>query len=145
MTHATCMLTAKNRDHLRNPTLGNRVWAIFTFVCTTQRHVAWPTSVCRRRLYGRSSPVSLCSLRCPPGALDADVYWPAPEHATDYPRLFDRQNYRQLKTYIAQLFRLLVTFSPFMYQCFELFIFTVRKSCSEQKNAWSHPICLNTV
>jgi len=29
MTHATCRLTAKNRDQLRNPTLGNRVWATF--------------------------------------------------------------------------------------------------------------------
>ena len=26
MTHDTCRLTAKNRDQLRNPTLGNRVW-----------------------------------------------------------------------------------------------------------------------
>ena len=30
MTHVTCRLTAKNRDQLRNPTLGNRVWASFT-------------------------------------------------------------------------------------------------------------------
>ena len=30
--HATCRLTAKNRDQLRNPTLGNRVWATFTFL-----------------------------------------------------------------------------------------------------------------
>jgi len=29
MTHVTCRLTAKNRDQLRNPTLGNRVWAAF--------------------------------------------------------------------------------------------------------------------
>jgi len=29
VTHATCRLTAKNRDQLRNPTLGNRVWATF--------------------------------------------------------------------------------------------------------------------
>jgi len=29
MTHVTCMLTAANRDQLRNPTLGNRVWATF--------------------------------------------------------------------------------------------------------------------
>ena len=29
MTHVTCMLTAKNRDQLRNPTLGNWVWATF--------------------------------------------------------------------------------------------------------------------
>jgi len=33
MTHVTCRLTAKNRDQLRNPTIGNRVglWAAFTF------------------------------------------------------------------------------------------------------------------
>jgi len=32
MTHVTCRLTAKNRDQLRNRTLGNRVWASFTFI-----------------------------------------------------------------------------------------------------------------
>jgi len=32
MTHVTCRLTAKNRDQLRNPTLGNRVWATFLFL-----------------------------------------------------------------------------------------------------------------
>ena len=31
MTHVTCRLTAKNRDQLRNSTLGNRVWAAFAF------------------------------------------------------------------------------------------------------------------
>ena len=31
MIYVTCRLTAKNRDQLRNPTLGNRVWATFTF------------------------------------------------------------------------------------------------------------------
>ena len=31
MTHVTCRLTAKNRDQLRNPTLGSRVWATFPF------------------------------------------------------------------------------------------------------------------
>ena len=30
MTHVTCRQAAKNRDKLRNPTLGNRVWATFT-------------------------------------------------------------------------------------------------------------------
>jgi len=29
MTHVTFRLTAKNRDQLRNPSLGNRVWATF--------------------------------------------------------------------------------------------------------------------
>jgi len=33
MTHVTCRLTAKNRGQLQNPTLGNRVWATFTFFC----------------------------------------------------------------------------------------------------------------
>ena len=32
MTHATFWLTANNRDQLRHPTLGNRVWATFTFL-----------------------------------------------------------------------------------------------------------------
>ena len=32
MTHVTSRLTAKNRDQLRNPTLGNRAWATFTFL-----------------------------------------------------------------------------------------------------------------
>ena len=31
MTHVTRRLTAKNRDQLRNPTLGNGVWATFMF------------------------------------------------------------------------------------------------------------------
>ena len=32
MTHVTCRLTAKNRDQLRNPTLGTRVRVTFTFL-----------------------------------------------------------------------------------------------------------------
>jgi len=32
MTHVTCRLTGKNRDQLRNPTLGNRVWATLPFL-----------------------------------------------------------------------------------------------------------------
>jgi len=32
MTHVTCRLTAKKQDQLRNHTLGNRVWATFTFL-----------------------------------------------------------------------------------------------------------------
>jgi len=34
MTHVTCRLTAENRNQLRNPTLGNRVWVTFTFLHT---------------------------------------------------------------------------------------------------------------
>jgi len=36
MIHVTCRLTAKNRDQLRNPGLGNRVWATFTFLRDTR-------------------------------------------------------------------------------------------------------------
>jgi len=39
MTHVTCRLTAKNRDQLRNPTLGNRVWATFPFEVTDSSSV----------------------------------------------------------------------------------------------------------
>ena len=41
MTHVTCRLTAKNRDQLRNPTLGNRVRATFSFfnVLRSRAHI----------------------------------------------------------------------------------------------------------
>ena len=44
MTHLTFRLTAKNRDQLRNPTLGNRVWATFAFcnvVCRRGSGARW--------------------------------------------------------------------------------------------------------
>ena len=44
MTHITCRLTAKNRDQLWNPTLGNRVWATFTFCCLL--YLALHNAVC---------------------------------------------------------------------------------------------------
>ena len=39
MIHVTCRLTAKNRDQLRNPTLGNRVWSTFLRL---QIEAHWP-------------------------------------------------------------------------------------------------------
>jgi len=38
MIHITRRLTAKNRDQLRNPTLGNQVWATF--------YVLHPSGLC---------------------------------------------------------------------------------------------------
>ena len=39
MTHVTRRLTAKNWDQLPNPTLGNQVWAAFTFLVLGDYHV----------------------------------------------------------------------------------------------------------
>ena len=55
MTRVTCRLTAKNReDQLRNPTLGNRVWASFTFftLCSTRHCVHSPRSSHHQRCDG---------------------------------------------------------------------------------------------
>ena len=41
MIHVTCRLTAKNRDQLRNPTLGNRVWATCTLYLYDRVRNAW--------------------------------------------------------------------------------------------------------
>jgi len=38
MTHVTCRLTAMYRDQLRNPKLGNRVWATFFLLSDTFDH-----------------------------------------------------------------------------------------------------------
>ena len=43
MIHVTCRLTAKNRDQLRNPMLGNRVCATFLPYCLG----AWPEHHCK--------------------------------------------------------------------------------------------------
>ena len=49
MTHVACRLTAKNRDQLRNPTLGNRVWASFTFTVELKFQRQSEVSQCTRR------------------------------------------------------------------------------------------------
>ena len=87
MTHVTSRLTAKNRDQLRNPTFGNRVWAtFFTLHCFTQEKVATGQltnatgAVCRtasydsddmERLDGPPATTSQCSFAMP--AADDDV------------------------------------------------------------------------
>ena len=37
MTYVTCRLTDKDRDQLRNPKVGNRVWATFYYACVALR------------------------------------------------------------------------------------------------------------
>ena len=49
MTHVTCRLTAKNRDQLRNPTLGNQVWATFFTQGLRRVPIVRPVRVCRSR------------------------------------------------------------------------------------------------
>ena len=41
VTHVTCRLTAKNRDQLRNPTLGNRMWVGYLYLFTTYTLTTW--------------------------------------------------------------------------------------------------------
>jgi len=67
MTHVTCRLTAKNRDQLRNPTLGNQVRATFTstyllvpgsflMYSITNQEIGWEVRL-------RHDPI-LCRLGC---------------------------------------------------------------------------------
>jgi len=69
MTYVTYRLTAKNRDQLRNPTLGNRVWATFSLhlVLIGDRYSAndaavgvaqWLRLRAYQRGYSTSNPVS---------------------------------------------------------------------------------------
>ena len=73
MTHLTCRLTAKNRDQLLNPTLGNRVWAAFTFTCADNValptfaalytfHIVWPTLLSARQHWISSGHLSVSLL-----------------------------------------------------------------------------------
>ena len=59
MTHVTCRLTAKNRDQLRNPALGNRVWATFAFYLVT--------NFCNRLAFFAGHAGSLQRFHRPPG------------------------------------------------------------------------------
>ena len=86
-TNGLLISSASFAQHIRVPTCTSNTFQHATSdmcskvkygsVCTTQRHVIWPTSVCRRRLRTAVASLSLCTLRGPPGALDSDVYWPA--------------------------------------------------------------------
>jgi len=59
MIHVTCRLTAKNWDQLRNPSIGNRVRATFTFFKYSSDYVF--SSVSR---FVVSEPKELLSLPC---------------------------------------------------------------------------------
>jgi len=62
MTHVTCRLTVKNLNQLRNPALGSRIWATFTFFtveltesvgcCCVNRSDAGNWSKCPAVVYG---------------------------------------------------------------------------------------------
>ena len=58
MTHVTCRLTAKNRDQLRNHTLGNRVWATFSFY-TLPTHF----SIANTQQFATITPAQIISAR----------------------------------------------------------------------------------
>ena len=56
-SHITCRLTTKNRDQLRNPTLGNRVWATCTFIPLHSIFVSGPVRPLPAQKMG-------CALHC---------------------------------------------------------------------------------
>ena len=65
MTHVTCRLTAKNREELQNRTLGNRVYATFTFYLLHSEMMAEESVVCfcdtvcsRLKLHRVSDPLA---------------------------------------------------------------------------------------
>ena len=58
MTHVACRLTAKNRDQLRNPTLGNRVWATFTFIAKVMQLLPNPNTNTNRNLCNETMAVA---------------------------------------------------------------------------------------
>jgi len=63
MTRVTCRLTAKSQDQLRNPTLGNRVWATF-FAWTMHQNCASNCGGQEPRikiLGGQLTPVNRCT------------------------------------------------------------------------------------
>ena len=69
ITHVTCRLTVKNRDQLRNPTLGNRVCAVFfTRVGLPNAQSDIQTS---ERATHISCPFDACDICCFAGALSA--------------------------------------------------------------------------
>ena len=62
MTHVACRLTAKNRDQLRNHTLGNRVWATFTFLNSIPVAIKDDTDKtvnCDEKLWSTARPLAL--------------------------------------------------------------------------------------
>jgi len=69
--HITCRLTVKNRDQLRNPTLGNRVWVTFTFLLTF-------TNIIKRSHWFFASVVHTACIICSSGLQCFDaVGWAA--------------------------------------------------------------------
>ena len=79
-------------------------------VCTTQRHVTWPTSVCRRRLWTVVASLALQSPGpswCPGlGRLLASyclLLRTAPGPGTDFQRPSDHQNLLELASFKRQL------------------------------------------
>jgi len=81
MTRITCRLTVKNRDQPRNPTLGNRVWAAFTFSISvfyesTESH-AFARGVCIRRAAGPKLAEALSAGRVGVGGVGGEGGWAA--------------------------------------------------------------------
>ena len=78
MTHVICRLTAKNRDQLRNPTLGNRVWATLTSTLC-KHHVSFVCCCVAKLLAGSPNPLRCEILRTPRRLLKITQQGEAPD------------------------------------------------------------------
>ena len=90
MIHITCRLTAKNRDQLRNPTLGNRVWAavylipiVGAIASKSQCVFVRPVSRSGDRPAARRG-LAAADLHDPAGALPASAAAPAAPASVDH-------------------------------------------------------------
>jgi len=91
MTHVTCRLTANNRDQLRNPTLGNRVRAIFTFLRREHNEVSILNTVLSdNSSRGDWHGCIACTCKCPPSIAFWRRWWRSRVDARSVPSLARR-------------------------------------------------------
>ena len=81
MTHVTCRLTAKNRDQLRNPMLGNRVWATFTIFF---RDLAQKSASLETGVFVQCYTLILVHATAGLDYLPAPNFWSIPWHQTEH-------------------------------------------------------------
>ena len=125
MTHVTRRLTAKNRDQLRNPTLGNRVWATFTYYSTTQVQSIWyrckSCGNCSRDLKRGNEVVSQWTGVSRDWHVAVQLRQSTARHLSSVPTnvVFSQKKLRDHKNTTQPAFSICLTYSPLSVQCFD--------------------------